>query len=67
VTAVKAFQKSPGLMAAIVLGILTLVEYLVSAGDITGSLLLLTVIAVAKGAIILVSFMHIANVFGATD
>lgn len=66
-TAVKALQRSPGLTAAVVLAMLTLVEYLVSAGDISGSFLLLTVLAVAKGAIILVSFMHITNVFGAND
>ncbi len=66
-TAVKAFQNSPGMMAVVVLAILTLLEYLVSAGEVTGSFLLLTLIAVAKGAIILVAFMHIKNIFGATD
>lgn len=55
---------SPGLRAIVALAVLTLVEYLISAGDIAGSFLWLTVIAVAKAAIILRSFMHLANVFG---
>ncbi len=54
--------KSPGLVAAGVLAVLTLLEYFVSVGEITGSFVLLTVIAIAKAAIILVSFMHIRNI-----
>lgn len=62
-TVVRSVRDSPGLVAVAVLAALTFIEYLVSAGDIAGSFVWLTVIAVAKGAIIVVSFMHLKNVF----
>jgi len=60
---VKTFKESPGLQAVIVLAALTGLEYVVSAGSVPWSFAWLTVIALAKGAIILISFMHLKNIF----
>ena len=51
-------------MAIVALAILTLVEFLVSAGDLAGAFVVLTVLAIAKAAIILAAFMHLRNIFG---
>ena len=55
-------RSSPGFMAIVSLAVLTLIEYLVSTGDVPAARLLIAVIAVAKAAIILVAFMHVRNV-----
>ncbi len=56
-------QRSPGLTAIGVLAALTLIEYIVSVTDVVGAFTLLAVIAVAKAVIILISFMHLKNLW----
>jgi hypothetical protein len=63
VNSVRTLRESPGLRAVIALAALTGLEYVVSAGSVPGSFAWLTIIALAKGAIILMSFMHLKNIF----
>ncbi len=60
----RGFGGSPGATTIIVLAVLTLVEYVVSAADMPGSLILLLVIAVAKAYAIVMAFMHLRNILG---
>ncbi len=60
--AAKAVERSPGVTAIVSLAVLTAVEFVVSSADISGSLAMLTVIALVKAAVILSAFMHLRNV-----
>jgi cytochrome c oxidase subunit IV len=56
--------QSPGFAAVTALAIFTLVEYFVSTADVAGKFFWLTLIVVVKAVIIVISFMHIKNLFG---
>jgi cytochrome c oxidase subunit IV len=55
--------QSPGFAAVTALAIFTLVEYLISTADVTGKFYWLAIIAIVKAVIIVISFMHIKNLF----
>ncbi len=57
----KAAAYRLGLITLIILAVLTVVEYFVSI--YTGSLILLTIIALIKAAIIVNNFMHITRLW----
>lgn len=57
-------SESPGFKTIAMLSLLTLLEYIVFTADITGAVALLMVIALIKAAIIVISFMHVKNIFG---
>ncbi len=55
---------SPGATAIIALAALTAVEYLVSIAGVPAALLGLTIIAVGKAGVIVMTFMQLMSVFG---
>jgi|AP95_1055475.scaffolds.fasta_scaffold317637_2 cytochrome c oxidase subunit IV len=55
---------SPGATAIIALAALTAVEYLVSIAGVPAAFLWLTIIAVVKAGVIVMTFMHLMSVFG---
>ena len=55
---------SPGATAIIALAALTAVEYLVSIAGVPAAFLWLTIIAVVKAGVIVMTFMHLKSVFG---
>ncbi len=57
-------RESPGFTAIVVLSVLTVIEYFVSAEAVAGAFFWLLIISIAKAAIILVAFMHLRNIFG---
>ncbi|MBI5030919.1 MAG: hypothetical protein HZB51_10360 [Chloroflexi bacterium] len=52
-----------GIMVALGLALLTIVEYGVATGNLAASFLLIAMIALAKIVLILINFMHIGNIF----
>lgn len=54
-------RSSPGAQILMLLAVLTLLEYFASVGEWSGLFLWLTLIALAKGALIVRSFMHLMN------
>ena len=55
---------SPGATAIIALAALTAVEYLVSIAGVPAAFLWLTIIAVGKAGVIVMTFMQLMSVFG---
>ena len=55
---------SPGATAIITLAARTAVEYLVSISGVPAAFLWLTIIAVVKAGVIVMTFMHLMSVFG---
>ena len=61
----EALEQQRGLVAIVVLAVLTLVEYLVAVGldSTTVVIMLLAVFAIAKALVILEYFMHLSKVW----
>ncbi len=67
-TILTSARESPGQAALLALAVLTGVEYVIGGRDITGAFAMLTLIAVVKAAVIVIAFMHLANVLrGSAD
>jgi len=62
-TSSTALLSSPGFVAIAILAVFTIVEYVLNVTDVPGLDVFLGVIAFAKAAVIITSFMHIKNIF----